>query len=842
MKKIFDEFTKCYPVSKTLRFTLIPQGKTEAWIVKNGILDNDEEKANTYDYVKLIFDGIHKQIIEDVLNNVDISFEPLFKAFTEYQSSKDDKQKMKNYQDKQKALQKKISGFFPKFKEINSTMLIRNILKGEYSIPKEDINKVRLFSKFATYFTKYDKTRENIYAADKPTSVAYRIVSDNFPMFYYNYKIITSLPEDIITPIQKQMQDVLKGQTIYEIFSPQNYKNVLSQSQITFYNSIIGGVSDNETSKRQGLNEYLNLQFQQGKLTKRIRLKGLYKQILSDSASLSFIPTPYENDTDVKNDINVLCENLMKFDKSVFEEIFKGNDNDDTKIYVDKKQISVLSKIIFDNNWHELGSKLKKKDLYTLSEIKESVQDIDVMDIVCEKVESGLGEFYKNYEKVKELTNNDGKILSYADIKNLLDSIQNIEKILKIFCASYDAEKDITFYGLFDEVYEAYRSNIPIYNKVRNYAVKKPYSTEKIKLNFDNPTFVEGWDINKENDYLGVIFTKDEKFYLGIKRKRNLKWEFTEDSKNFCYKMIYKQIPNGAKYFSRKQICSKNSNPPKNIVRYLSDGFDKKQMSKEELAELIDYVINDFIPNYKPLHNENGEPYFNFNFKKPEEYESWNEFCKDAEKQAYKIYFKKVSTECINKAVENGDLYLFEIYNKDFSAKSTGRPNLHTLYWKEVFSEENLQNVVFKLNGGAEVFYRPASIENPFVHKKGSVLIKKIDRYNKPVDEETYLEAFKDASEGMDISALSVKYPTLLFRTAPHDIIKDKRYAKNAFALHVPIIINDVKNNKYSKFNEAVLSAIKDDEDINIIGIDRGERNLLYISCINRHGEILEQK
>ena len=47
---------------------------------------------------------------------------------------------------------------------------------------------------------------------------------------------------------------------------------------------------------------------------------------------------------------------------------------------------------------------------------------------------------------------------------------------------------------------------------------------------------------------------------------------------------------------------------------------------------------------------------------------------------------------------------------------------------------------------------------------------------------------------------------------------------------------------KNKNFNASVLEKIADNEDVNIIGIDRGERNLIYVSCINQRGEILEQR
>lgn len=69
-----------------------------------------------------------------------------------------------------------------------------------------------------------------------------------------------------------------------------------------------------------------------------------------------------------------------------------------------------------------------------------------------------------------------------------------------------------------------------------------------------------------------------------------------------------------------------------------------------------------------------------------------------------KLTFENISESYIDSVVNQGKLYLFQIYNKDFSAYSKGRPNLHTLYWKALFDERNLQDVVYKLNGEAELF------------------------------------------------------------------------------------------------------------------------------------------
>ena len=55
MKNLTD-FTGLYPLSKTLRFELIPQGKTLEHFEKNGLLETDAHRAEIYILVKKIID------------------------------------------------------------------------------------------------------------------------------------------------------------------------------------------------------------------------------------------------------------------------------------------------------------------------------------------------------------------------------------------------------------------------------------------------------------------------------------------------------------------------------------------------------------------------------------------------------------------------------------------------------------------------------------------------------------------------------------------------------------------------------------------------------------------
>lgn len=180
--------------------------------------------------------------------------------------------------------------------------------------------------------------------------------------------------------------------------------------------------------------------------------------------------------------------------------------------------------------------------------------------------------------------------------------------------------------------------------------------------------------------------------------------------------------------------------------------------------------------------------------------------------QGYSIKFRKISEEYLKDLVKDGKLYLFQIYNKDFSEYSKGIPNLHTLYFKMLFDERNLENVVYKLSGGAEMFYRKASIRNEdmVVHQK-----------NQPIENKNPDNVKKES----------------IF---DYDITKDKRYTKYQFQLHLPITLN-YKAIGNGFINEDVRVALKQSDSNYVVGIDRGERNLVYACVVDTNGKLVEQ-
>ena len=144
---------------------------------------------------------------------------------------------------------------------------------------EEEKSALKSFARFATYFQGYKENRENIYG-DKQGSISYRIINENFPKYLNNTKLFNSLPQSFIEGVEEQLKDLLKGISLKDLFSLENYGMYLTQSGIDFYNAVLGGITEDETHKTKGFNEFLNLGFQQNKLNKKVKFNLLYKQIL----------------------------------------------------------------------------------------------------------------------------------------------------------------------------------------------------------------------------------------------------------------------------------------------------------------------------------------------------------------------------------------------------------------------------------------------------------------------------------------------------------------------------------------------------------------------------------
>src|SRR5690606_7979792 len=217
----------------------------------------------------------------------------------------------------------------------------------------------------------------------------------------------------------------------------------------------------------------------------------------------------------------------------------------------------------------------------------------------------------------------------------------------------------------------AYEEIVQAYNKIRNYLTRKPYSEEKWKLNFDNPTFANGWDRNKERDNSALIFRKGNEYFLGVMRKghNDIFLEknrvATSESNSFYEKLVYKLFPDPSKMMPKVCFSKKGLeffNPPQEIYEiYKKSEFKKGDtFSVDNMQKLIKFYI-------QCLKTYPGWKDYNFTeIKDPKDYcNNIGEFFNDVARSGYKIWFVSIGEEYIKAKNESGELFLFQIYNQD---------------------------------------------------------------------------------------------------------------------------------------------------------------------------------
>lgn len=950
-----------YELSKTIRFSLIPQFETADHIKSGNLIDEDKDRDKAYSTVKDILDKYHKYYIEQALGEYSFPDDLLQKTLECYKeksnktdNDKEKKDRLKNlnncYDDLRKNLVEQFKDAPKTTKKIFSVLLAKK-KKGsdgdgdseKSPLSDKEISIVKQFDEFTTYFSRYDKNRENLYTGkDQATAIAYRTVNDNLDKFLCNLQNWEKIQEklsDKLDILQQQLSDELKklvgkneGQAseLKKVFELQTFNQCILQGGITLYNAVLGGKKPENGENIKGINQLIN-EYNQcvDKKDRLPRLIPLYKQIMGDAVSLSFVKPCFDSADELWNAVNdyYLKELLGDAEEesylSQIAQLIEDLDAESTQgVYINTRKIASAShhvfgdysyiERLFEAEWKNQKKNRTKEvtmpDVCELSEILRIVgeekqqETLDALKSVripyIEKAQDeeldkyspkeAVAEIKKRFDKIKGLCNNTNNGRSVIDLrrkdssekdhlKAFLDALLEFCHTVFFFRASSkdkDKDKDLKskrsekFYKEYDALEKKLRIMPSLYDKVRNYVTRKPYSTKKYRVFFGAKTRCDGWSYSQEDSNRSFILRKYNSskgkydYYLGIYTKQCDENEyFNDDEGNLNYPSLNNSTP-----CFEKMMYYQNTNIVQNVVKNfllpladekILDAF-KKEDEKAEIAKLgknpyihrlkkekKDHRLIEYIRN--KIVNKHG-----INLKESASYNTWTEFINDAslidyykicikkdpnlskldlkfnskyesvtsfldyiKEVAYAVSFNPVQEEIVRKMVKDGKLLLFQIYNKDFSKRSTGRENLHTMYWKALFSPENLENPLYKLNGKAELFFREAtpSLKKEPTHKKGD---KKTPKSN-------------NSEPGR----------------FPHDIIKDKRFTKDSYQFHVPITLNFRKGKTTQKaVSESCIEYIKQlpEDDIHFIGIDRGERHLIYLSVIDSNGNIKEQK
>jgi len=943
-----EMFTGLYQKSKTLRFELIPVGKTMENIEKNGILEKDAALAESYKRMKKTIDCFHKEFIDKrlALLSDNKTFETSLQKYFDLEAASPEQKKEDSYSQALKAtmkdLRKCIADSFGSekktqskdFKILFDKELIQKVLPAWALENKQYYDNA--FKSFTTYFFGYHENRKNMYTSEeKATAVSYRLINENLPRFLNNARIFLKLEQvgfsEQFAAVMRDMEPWINYNSLQDMFAPNAYVNTLNQSQIEAYNTVIGGRLAGG-KKYQGLNEYINLYNQTHPDAKLPRLKQLYKQILSDRESASWLPAEFDNAEEAIKAVYTFYDSLFCLqgaqEKTIVEMLqdclAELPDTDLGGIYINGKSLSLTSQAVFGKysflrdamerwyltkispNYEERYKKAKndasrdkiekEKDKFTsgtvslavlCDAVKEYAAALDGEEYLEAKTRAENGALLNHFSDIrKELCAIDAAkdaaeyLFSALDsdirqtdtdkIKALLDALMKLlHKIKPLYTEDNSAiQKDDYFYGAFDRVYESFAELPKLYDKVRNYFTKKAFKTEKIKLFFENKgNFLGGWVESKTDNSDngtqagGYLFRKkngigEYDYYLGISSDAKLfrfSNEVAQDDRSDFERLNYYQPKDQTVYgagYKGNRTYAEDKQILKEAILYEVRALD----AQEAVAALDAYYDNNqSSPSGALAILHDGFPMIYQNVICGKEFQKQNQALIDALKLTLSKYYRLpgaaeaaqkdytlfteimdvITTLCANKVYsycavsakemdevlnrEGKGLYLFKISNKDLSyaetylagkRKSRGKENLHTMFFKALMSGSQS---VYDL-GSAEVFYRKHSIEyKEPTHRAG-----------------TPLSAKNPNRHGASVFG--------------YDLYKDRRYSVDKFQLHFSVIANYSCASKYHEMQKKTADYLRNNPNVNIIGIDRGERHLLYLSMIDRNGNVVRDE
>ena len=915
---LFDGFTHRYSLSKTISFRLIPDERSQAFIDERGLVREDERLADDAFRAKNMMDGAHRAFIDRVLSESAPMFAEGFEEIAEVveelaeADGEEEKARLRaDIEEKKDSMRKAISSSLRSddgFAGLFGVKMRAETMPSRLSDDPEAVAMFRGFDKLDGIFSKYDENRKLLYAAEgEAGSVAARIVDDNFPRHLANVEAWRRIVEEFPEVSENVVDELLPTLGSIPDMTPGGFVELLSQEGIERMNAFIGGVSPDEDRKvkLKGVNEFAS---EYGRKTQESvpRMSPLYKQVLSDRASsLSFLPQKIDSDSECFETVESLHDALFK--DSVLSRAAAVLDSADAAasgVYVSSSRLSDLSGFLFgprgkgfvddslaaaaSGRWQEAfpfthGLSAKKRERWRSKKNFSWAEVRLACELAGDSVSAAsLGAAVRMHERLveeayavvasrkKELEGSGRKLgqapKAIAALKDFLDELLEALRIVRVFEGPAIMDRDAQFYAAYDAVTDAMSDISLVYNRVRDYATRRTYSTRKLQLHFGLTTLGAGWDANKEGSNGMIMLRKGDSYYIGIAHKPAKKLLKTipvaADGEPYCEKMVYRQARSAMMALPKSYIVAKafaarlEEERPDVLSIYKKSTFKRNLPNGKPNPGFKVEDVRTIVSWYKQcLAADENMRVFGFRFSPTENYESIQDFYREFDAQAYAVRFERVSEAFVEDMVERGDLYLFRLWSRHMGDGVHGTGSMYLHWWNEMFSEQNAETPVIKLLGGAELFFRPASIEEPVVHRKGSVLVNRtiVDPSSGEktrIPEEVYQDIYR-WQNGMIREESMSEEARLLWATgkvvakeARFDIVKDRRFAEDRYLMNIAISINRLADKPPYPvvFNDLVLRRVAGDPDLRIVGINRGERNLVYATVVDRSGAIVEQR
>ena len=243
-----------------------------------------------------------------------------------------------------------------------------------------------------------------------------------------------------------------------------------------------------------------------------------------------------------------------------------------------------------------------------------------------------------------------------------------------------------------------------------------------------------------------------------------------------------------------------NNYKNKNFENYRLNGQEKQEckkrgihfdeFSKDKQNEIKNNIIKLLTKVIKKLRYE---------FEPSENYETFNDFVEDINKQCYETKWISFDWEKLLEGEKQGEIKLFKIHNKDFSRDkrehSNKKNNLFTEYWLDLFERNN----------------------------KNVRILPEIDLYKKPKEKEMSGGVCVKNSQGKELKG------TVRGRR----LRENKFYAGFKLEFYPEKIMSSV-----DEFNKELEKSVASEKKY-FLGLDRGEKELITYCLVDEQGNVV---
>ena len=504
----YNDFTKRRPITKAIRFELVPYGDTSKHLLEDGIIDSDIAMTKKKEALRPVIDAYIRHVASKALTSVEYDFASLREA--SILTGKDRKEVYEKQLGELKTLiSRAVDEALPDgltVSKLNSKTFF-DALK-EYVLNAKDIpfdraaaaSDIEVTNGYLLLFTKFLDSRKTALT----TWMMDRII-ENFEIYCRNIGRINAVLDAGIAP---DYEDEL-----IEMRSADYYNEVLSQSGIDGYNRVLSGVISEKGIVEKGINILINehntrIRSEKLDLPFLRQIDPLRKQILEPTEKQFQIEAITSD-----HEVSLTIDKAQQAFRDVSGEIEKLlNTSDGTGVYVKGNNIHQLSFLLLDDH-NALSNTLKDQFRAELMEEKNTSDRRRAKEI--DKILDGIGSYIskKDYE-ISELAKNQiwGKtslwdryravvasrqklvglrynelvsagIMGHAKIKGspsahekvvaYFDSLKDLRDALYVLRAPSNVPCDPAFYNSFDAIRDQLFVTHKAENLVRNFITKK---------------------------------------------------------------------------------------------------------------------------------------------------------------------------------------------------------------------------------------------------------------------------------------------------------------------------------------------------------------------------------